>query len=85
MGQSAEQSRDDFKDVRWLEVFSSQNSRRNSEAKHFSKCFQFQLITKISLLKALSDQELLRLKIMGEIVRMKNDDIVFLTLIIYSN
>ena len=35
MGQSTEQSRDDFKDVRGLEV-SYHYSRRNSEAKHFS-------------------------------------------------
>ena len=42
-GQSTEQSRDDFKDARGLEVFSYQNSRRNTVAKHFFEVSSIQL------------------------------------------
>ena len=44
MGQPAEQSRDDFKDVQEVEVLSYQNSRRNSAEKHFSECLHLKLI-----------------------------------------
>ena len=43
MGQSAEQSRDDFMDVQEVEVLSYQYSRRNFAAKLSSDCLQFQL------------------------------------------
>jgi len=43
MGQPAEQSRDEFKDVQEVEVLSNQNPRRNSAEKHFSECLSLKL------------------------------------------
>ena len=80
MGQSAEQSRDDFKDIRGEEDLSLQNSRRNSELKQFQKCLLYSLKTR-TMIFLLNTKISLYCSVLHTILTTYMDDLITLQII----